>query len=322
MKAIVADRPGGPEVLHPMEMDIPIPGPGELLVKVAACGLNPVDYKIRKGYLSQQREYPAILGYDVCGQVEEVGMGAPFAPGDQVYYFANLARQGAYAEYHVVASDIVDFKPENLTPVEAASLPLAGVTVIQALFAKARLQPMERVLIMGAAGGVGSLAIQMAAWKGAEVIGVCSTPNMEYARRLGADHVIDYSTTDVAEEVARITGGDGADVALDLVGGESFAHCVDCMGEGGRLVFLNAFALWEKQLMETMNKARLKNLAILCELVRNSGADLRMLSFLARKGFVKPQVNQVIDLGHVAEGHRRLESMRGRGKIVIDMSND
>jgi len=320
MKAIVVDGPGGPEALRLEEMEIPAHGRGELLVRVAACGLNPVDLKIRQGYFSQGRSYPAILGYDVCGQVEAAGMGASFAPGDEVYYHADLTKQGAYAEYHVVDSSIVDYKPENLTQVEAASLPLSGVTAIQALFEKARLEPMEKVLIAGAAGGVGSLAVQMASWRGAQVIGVCSGPNMDYVRRLGAEYVVDYTSANVAGEVARITGGEGVHVAFDLVGGESFAVCVDCLGRDGRLVFLNAFSNWEKRLMETMNKARPRNLAIFCELVRNSGKDMKMLSFLARKGFVKPQVKQVIELGQVAEAHNRLETMRGRGKIVIDMS--
>ncbi|MDH5509051.1 MAG: NADP-dependent oxidoreductase [Nitrospinota bacterium] len=322
MRAMVADGPGGPEVLRLAEVEKPGHGREELLVQVAACGLNPVDYKIRQGYFSQGRVYPAIYGFDVCGQVEAAGMGTAFAPGDEVYYYADLTKQGAYAEYHVVDSAIVDYKPENLTPVEAASLPLAGVTAIQALFGKARLQPMERILIVGAAGGVGSLATQIAAWKGAQVIGVCSRPNMDYVRRLGAEYAVDYTSANLAEEVSRITRGEGVHVALDLVGGESFADCVECLGHEGRLVFLNAFSNWEKRLMETMNRARPKNLAIFCELAKNRGEDMRMLSFLARKGFVKPQVKQVIELIQTPEAHRRLETMRGRGKIVIDLSKD
>ncbi|MDH4183953.1 MAG: NADP-dependent oxidoreductase [Nitrospinota bacterium] len=318
MKALVADGPGGPEVFHLAEVETPRPGRGELLVKVAACGLNPVDYKIRKGYFSQGRQYPAIYGYDVCGQVVEA-VGGAFAPGDEVYYFAPLLKPGAYAEYHLVSADIVDHKPENLSCVEAASLPLAGVTALQGLFNHLKLTTGETILIIGAAGGVGSLAAQMAAWKGARVIGVCSGVNAKFVRNMGADHVIDYTRDDVAAEVARITAGEGAHTAYDLVGGESFALCVDCLGPNGRLAFTNAFANWQERLMETMNKARPKNLSIHCQLAQTSGKDMRTLSFLARKGFLKPQVTQVIALDRTPEAHRRLETMHGRGKIVVDM---
>jgi NADPH2:quinone reductase len=320
MKAIVADKPGGAEVLRLADVEKPGPGAGELLVKVAACGLNPVDYKLRNGYFSVGRKYPAIFGFDVCGQVEEAGAGACFAEGDWVYYFGEILKPGAYAEYHVVNSAIVDHKPANLSPIQAASLPLAGVTAIQGLFRHTRLETGETALIQGAAGGVGSLAVQMAAWKGARVIGSCSGANVNFVKSLGADHVIDYTKGNVAAEAMRITGGAGVDLAFDLVGGESFAVCVDSLGRGGRLVFTNVFANWEKRLMEAINKARPKNLSIHCELAQNSGEDLRTLSSLARNGYVKPQVDRVIAPSQVAEAHKRLETMRGRGKIIIDMS--
>jgi len=321
MKAVIAEKPGGPEELKLTDIDTPEPGPGELLVEVRACALNPVDYKIRGGYLSEGRRYPAIYGYDVSGVVVRTGGGtAGFSRGDEVYYYADLRRQGAYAQYHVVDAAIAARKPAGLGHVEAASLPLAATTAWQGLFGHARLEIGETVLIAGAAGGVGSLAVQMAAWRGARVIGVCSASNLDYVRSLGADRVIDYGAQNVSGQVAELTGGAGVDVAFDLVGGDSFHELVRAAAPMGRLVFLNAFMADQDSVVRSINAARIKNLSIHCELARNSRVTLEALARLAGRGYLRPQVDQVIALPRVAEGHRRLEARRGRGKIVIDMT--
>ncbi|MGK7346193.1 MAG: quinone oxidoreductase family protein [Candidatus Nitrospinota bacterium M3_3B_026] len=320
MKAMIAEKAGGAEVLRLAEVEKPDPGPGELLVKTAACALNPVDYKIRSGYLSQQRTYPAIYGYDVCGVVVEAAEGvAHFKPGDEVFYFADLSRQGAYAEYHVVRQEIVAKKPANLSCVEAAALPLAGSTAWQALFEQIGLKMGETVLVYGAAGGVGSLAVQMAAWAGARVLGVCSEGNVGYVENLGADHVIDYEGIDVAEAVMELTGGHGVDAAFDTVGGVGFDNCLGLLKPFGRMAFLNAFPAGEKRTLAALNPARLKNAAVHFTLVRNKRSHMEALAVLAWRGFLKPQVEDVIPLAKIPDGHRRLETMRGRGKIVVDM---
>lgn len=320
MKALAARAPGGPETLELVDMDAPAPGPGEILVKVAACGLNPVDYKIRMGYFSEGRRYPAIYGWDVAGVVEKAGEGVTgFAPGDRVFYFAPLGVPGAYAEYHTVPASLAAPMPSALSFVEAAALPLAGNTAYQALLRRANLAPEETSLIIGAAGGVGSLAVQLAAWRGARVIGVCSTANAGFIRALGASEVIDYTARDVNAEVARLTGGAGVDVAFDLVGGAGFSQAVAALRPHGRLVFLNAFTKDFDKVMAAVNTARLKNLDLHCMIVQPEGGVMRALARLAERGYLKPQVDLVIPLTGVAEAHRRLETMRGRGKIVIDM---
>jgi NADPH2:quinone reductase len=318
MKAVIAEGPGGPEVLKLAEVEKPAPADGEILVRVRACGLNPVDYKIRQGYLSSGKKYPAIYGFDVSGVVEEAGSGVTaFSPGDEVFYYADLDKPGAYAEFHTARAEIVRRKPETLTHVESASLPLAGTTAWQGLFKQARLTFGETVVILGSAGGVGSMAVQMAAWCGARVIAVCSGGNAEYVKTLGADHVIDYRLVDVAGAVLEITDGKGADVALDTVGGEMFFETFKFLRPFGRVVFLNAFNAQTP--MTSLNPARLKNIAIFCELVQPDGEALEFMTTLVRRGFLKPQVDTVIPMSGIADGHRRLETRRGRGKIVVEM---
>lgn len=319
MKAVVADGPGGPEVLKVSNVEKPEPSEGEILVEVCACALNPVDYKIRQGYLSSGRKYPAIYGFDVSGVVEKAGPGVTaFSPGDEVFYYADLNKPGAYAEYHTARVEIVRKKPEGLTHVESASMPLTGSAAWQGLFKQARLTFGETVVIIGAAGGVGSMAVQMAAWSGARVIAVCSGSNAEYVKRLGADHVIDYTQLDVAEAVLNITNEKGADVALDTVGGDVFFETFKFLRPFGRVVFLNAFNAQTP--LTHLNPARLKNIAFFCELVQPNGEALDFIATLAQRGFVKPQVETVIPMSGIADGHRRLETRRGRGKIVVDMT--
>ena len=321
MKALAACAPGGSETLELVDLDAPVPGTGEILVKVAACGLNPVDYKIRMGYFSEGRRYPAIYGWDVAGVVEALGAGvADFKKGDRVFYFAPLGAPGAYAEYHTVAAPLAAPIPSALSFVEAASLPLAGNTAYQALLRRAGLDPEETVVIIGAAGGVGSLAVQLAAWRGARIIGVCSTGNVEFVRALGADEVVDYTARDVTAEVNRLTGGAGADVAFDLVGSEGFGQAVAALRPHGRLVFLNAFTKDYDQAIAALNAARLKNLTVNCMIVQPDGGVMRTVARLAQRGVIKPRVDQVIPLAGAAKAHRRLETMHGRGKIVIDMT--
>jgi NADPH2:quinone reductase len=318
MKAVIAEGPGGPEVLKLADVEKPEPADGEILVRVRACGLNPVDYKIREGYLSSGKKYPAIYGFDVSGVVEKVGLGVTgFSPGDEVFYYADLDRPGAYAEFHTARAEIVRRKPEGLTHVESASMPLAGTTAWQGLFKQARLCFGETVVILGAAGGVGSMAVQMAAWSGARVIAVCSGANAEYVKTLGADYVIDYTQMDVAEAVLEITAGKGADMAMDTVGGDMFFETFKFLRPFGRVVFLNAFNAQAP--MTHLNPARLKNIAIFCVLVQPDGEGLDFITTLVRRGFLKPQVDTVIPMSGISDGHRRLETRRGRGKIVVEM---
>ncbi|MDG4861997.1 NADP-dependent oxidoreductase, partial [Streptomyces sp. T-3] len=216
MLAITATSWGGPEVLTSAEVERPEPGLGEILVRVHAAGVNPVDWKIRTGGPFVPQAGPAILGYDVSGTIEAVGPGVTlYAPGDEVFgmpRFPELA--GGYAEFVTAPARRFVPKPATVGHIEAAALPLAALTAWQALIDTAGLRAGQRVLIHAAAGGVGHLAVQIAKAQGAYVIGTASASNHAFLRELGADEVVDYSSVDFASVVREV------DVVLDGVGGD------------------------------------------------------------------------------------------------------
>ena len=217
MKAVCIYAFGGPEVLVYEDAPRPRPGKGEILVRVHAAGINPVDWKIREGHLEEMLHHtlPLVLGWDVSGVVEALGSGAGrFRVGDEVFSKPDIARDGAYAEFIVIKESEVALKPKSLDYVHAAALPLAGLTAWQTLFDAGGLSSGQRVLIHGAAGGVGSLAVQLAKWKGAQVIGTASAHNHEFLRKLGVDQVIDYDTERFEDVIQPV------DVVLDTRGGE------------------------------------------------------------------------------------------------------
>ena len=211
----------------------PQAGAGEVLVRVHAAGVNPVDWKVREGYGKDQlgHKLPLILGWDVSGVVEAVGPGVDrLKVGDEVYSRPDLSRDGAYAEYIVMREALVARKPRTMDHVHAAAIPLAAMTAWQALFDAAGLSPGQRVLIHAAAGGVGTFAVQLAKWKGAHVIGTASTKNQDLLRQLGADGAIDYRS------VAFETVVQDMDVVLDTIGGETQARSWTVLRKGGVLV--------------------------------------------------------------------------------------
>lgn len=218
MNAVRIHEFGGPEVLKYEEAPRPEPGAGEILLEVKAVGVNPVDWKIREGVMEGEMKHtlPLILGIDAAGIVAAVGPGvSEFAPGDEVFAALDMARNGCYAEYAVIKTETVAAKPASLDFVTAAALPVAGVTAWQCLFDTADLQAGQTVLIHGASGGVGTMAVQLAHWKGARVIGTASAQNKEFLEKLGADEVIDYHATRFEDVVS------GVDVVLDTQGGET-----------------------------------------------------------------------------------------------------
>src|SRR5437879_4577200 len=221
MKAIRIHNYGGPEVLQYEDAPRPKPQAGEVLIRVHAAGVNPIDWKIREGHVKDfwSHKLPLILGWDLSGAVEAVGPGpAPagrFKKGDEVYSVSDISRDGAYAEYVVVRESELSLKPKSLHHVRAAAVPLAALTAWQSLFDTAQLQPGQRVLIHAGSGGVGHFAVQLAKWKGGHVFGTASTKNQELLRELGVDEPIDY-TKQKFEDVAR-----DVDLVLDLIGGET-----------------------------------------------------------------------------------------------------
>lgn len=234
MRAIVVNEWGGPENLVEREIDRPEPGLGEVLVRVHAAGVNPVDWKTRdSGALIAWGEHP-IVGWDVSGTVEAVGPGVTLhAPGDEVYGMPHFPRQaGGYAEYVSAPARHFAAKPAALDHVQAAALPLAALTAWQALVDTAGVSAGQRVLVHAAAGGVGHLAVQIAKARGAYVIGTASAGKHALLRELGADEVIDYRTTDFEDAVADV------DVVIDAVGGDYTRRSLKVLKAGGHLVTL------------------------------------------------------------------------------------
>jgi len=233
MKAVNIYKYGGPDVLVYEDAPRPHPGEGEVLVRVHAAGINPVDWKIREGHLKEmlKHTFPLVLGWDVSGVVEVLGPGVKrFKVGDEIFSRPDISRDGAYAEYIVIRESEMALKPKTLDHIHAAALPLAGLTAWQTLFDAGGLSAGQRVLIHGAAGGVGHLAVQLAKWKGAHVIGTASEKNHDFLRKLGVDQVIVYQTVRFEEAVQPV------DVVLDTMGGEVQTRSWKVLRRGGILV--------------------------------------------------------------------------------------
>jgi NADPH:quinone reductase-like Zn-dependent oxidoreductase len=306
MNAVRIHEFGGRDVLKFEQAPRPTPGEGELLVRVHAASVNPVDWKVRKsggrGWL--KIELPFTPGYDVSGVVEEVGPGVTkFKAGDAVYAFMDLNRGGAYAEYAIVKESEAAMKPAKVSHAEAAAVPLAALTAWQALFDTADLQPGQTVLIHAGAGGVGHFAVQLAKWKGARVIATASQSNHEFLRQLGADEVIDYRTQDFAEIVK------DADVVLDSIGGKTQADSFKVLRKGGILV----------SIVGQPSKQKAQESSVRGEgiLVQPSSEQLAQIAKLIDEGKLKPVVSHAFPLKDVAKAHEQSETGHTRGKIVL-----
>ena len=233
MKTVCIYSYGGPEVLVYEDAPRPHPVVGEVLVQVHAAGINPVDWKIREGHLREMLHHtlPLVLGWDVSGVLVAVGPGVTrLKVGDEVFSRPDISRDGAYAEFIVIKESEVALKPKSIDHIHAAALPLAGLTAWQSLFDAGGLSSGQRVLIHGASGGVGTLAVQLAKWKGARVIGTALAHNHEFLRELGVDQVIDYNTERFEEAVQPV------DVILDTVGGDTQERSWKVLKPGGILV--------------------------------------------------------------------------------------
>jgi NADPH:quinone reductase-like Zn-dependent oxidoreductase len=308
MKVIRITRFGGPEVLDLESIPVPKPGKGELLVKVAAAGVNPVDFKIRAGKYPavEQDKLAFIMGRDVAGTVVEVGgSGSRFATGDAVIAMPGIGR-GGYAEYAVVKVTEAAKKPESLDVVEAGAVPLAALTAWQGLFTHGHLKSGQRLLVQGGSGGVGHFAIQFAKAKGAHVITTASAAHIDFLRRLGADQVIDYEAQRFEEIVAE------ADVVFDLIGGEVQERSWQVLKKGGVLVStLNE---------PSKEKAAAAGTRGMRYTVTESGEDLRAIIELIDAGQVKPVVTKTYQLGEAAAAQQFLEHEHPAGKVVLSIN--
>ncbi|MFI5983331.1 NADP-dependent oxidoreductase [Streptomyces sp. NPDC051555] len=304
MRAVVVSQWGGPEVLTETTIDRPEPGPTEVLVRVHAAGVNPVDWKTRaSGALIEWGAVP-VPGWDVSGTVEAVGMGVTlFAPGDEVFGMPHFPKQaGAYAEYVTAPSRHFVRKPAALDHVAAAALPLAALTAWQALVDTADVRPGQRVLVHAAAGGVGHFAVQIAKARGAYVIGTASAAKHDVLRELGADELIDYRSADFAEVVRDV------DVVLDTIGGDYGRRSLEVLRPGGHLVTIAGAEGFDAE-------AAGVRLSVL--LVEPDRQGLIALAALAEEGALRPLIDTVLPLAEAAKAHELGELGRTTGKIVL-----
>ncbi|HEY3729902.1 MAG TPA: NADP-dependent oxidoreductase [Steroidobacteraceae bacterium] len=307
MKAAVIHSFGPPEVIQTEEIAIPSPGEDEVLVRVRAVSVNPVDYKVRSGHYPAVKEdrLPLTLGRDVAGTVERCGKAArQFKPGDSVY--AMLDRDhGGYAEYVIVKERDLAAKPERLDYTEAAAVPLAAMTAWQGLFDHGQLKSGQRVLIHGGAGGVGHFAIQFAKAKGATVATTVSKDDVDFARELGADQAIDYTSERFEDSVQDI------DLVFDLVAGETQDRSWAVIKHGGTMISTLAKPSDEKA---RDHGARAQNYQ-----AQPNADELKQITTLIDQGKVKPHIQAVFPFTEIPEAQQHLEHSHVQGKIVVEL---
>src|SRR3979411_2888513 len=328
IKAIVYHDFGAPDVLRLEEVDKPVPNDNQLLIKVRALSVNPLDWHFMEGtpYLGRPMAFgflkPTVtrLGVDYAGTVEVVGKNiTEFKPGDEVY--GN--KFGAFAEYVVASDKALALKPANLTFEQAASLPVAALTALQALRDTGKIQPGQKVLINGASGGVGTFAVQLAKTFGAEVTGVCSGRNVELVRSLGADHVIDYTKEDFTKR------GERYDLILDNVGNQPLSGFRRVLNPKGIYVMIGGGGVkddpWFGALVRPikailMSKFISKKMEpMLADMNRK---DLTVLADLIQAGKVKPVIDKTYTLSQLPEAMRYLEEGHVRGKVVVTVPDN
>jgi len=316
MKAALLKSFGGPDAFEIRDVPKPVPQAGQVLVRVHATSINPLDYQVRRGDYADFVPLPAITGHDVSGVVEAVGPGVTaFSPGDEVWYTPQIFDgPGSYAEYHVAAESIVAIKPPSLSHLEAASLTLVGGTVWEALVVRAALRVGESILVHGGAGGVGHVAIQIAKAMGARVLTTVRADNFAFAKSLGADVVIDYQQENVVDAVMRETGGHGVDVVFDTIGGDTLSTSPDVLAQLGRVV-----SIVDTARPQNVLQAWGKNASYHFVFTRQNRGKLDELSALVARGQLRPHVGAVYALDDIAVAHARLESWDNglQGKIAI-----
>jgi NADPH:quinone reductase-like Zn-dependent oxidoreductase len=324
MKAVVYDKYGPPEVLQLKEVKKPVPKENEVLVKIYGTTVTAGDYRARsftvppafwlpaRLSLGLTKPKKAILGIELAGEIESVGKNVKrFKKGDQVFA-ATLIGAGAYAEYKCLPEDAaIAIKPSNLTYEEAAALPIGARTALHYL-RKANIQPGQKVLVYGASGSVGTYAVQLAKYFGAEVTGVCSTANLELVKSLGADKVIDYTVEDFSKK------GERYDVVFEAVDKSSFAACMKALKNDG--IYLNVVVplpsirmLWTK--LTSSKKLHLG------ENVPEKAEYLISLKELVEAGKIKPVIDRCYPMEHIVEAHRYVDKGHKKGNVVITVAH-
>ena len=310
MKAIRIHNYGGPEVLKYEDAPRPQPGKDKVLIRVHATSVNPIDWKVRAGYMKDfiPHPFPLIVGWDVSGVIEKVGPTAlRFKKGDEVYSLPDHTRNGTYGEYIVVRESEVALKPNALHHVRAAAVSLATLTAWQALFDTAQLQSEQRVLIHGAAGEVGHFAVQLAKWKGAHVVGTVSAKNHEMLYGLGADELIDCTTQRFEDVTLSI------DVVLDTIGGDTQERSWQVLKKGGILVSLVQQPSESKANEHDVRGVRLG--------ARPDGQELAEIETIIDAGKLAPVIYRILPLSEARRAHELSQSGHSHGKIVLRVSN-
>jgi|TARA_B100000378_G_scaffold265258_1_gene249626 NADPH:quinone reductase-like Zn-dependent oxidoreductase len=308
MQAIQIQEFGDPQVLQVKEISIPAPGPGELLVRVHAAAVNPVDTSIRAGRAGglSGASLPYVPGFDVSGTVTAIGSDVVnFKVDDEVFAMVDLRRGGAYAEYAIVLENEAALKPTRVNHAEAAAIPLVALTAWQALFEVAKLQKGQTILIHAGAGGVGSIAVQLAKWRGAHIVATASDYNHNFLRELGVDVPVDYRTQNFEDFASDV------DVVLDPIGGDTQVRSLQILKEGGILVSIVGLT------SEGRNPSR--NVRATSILVRPNSVQLSEIGELIQNGIINPIVSYRFPLEQAPLAHEQSQTRRTRGKIVIEI---
>lgn len=306
MKAVRIHNYGGPEVLMYEDVPRPVPAPEDVLVRVHAAGVNPVDWKVREGRLQGRvdQHLPLVIGWDVAGIVEAIGPNVTTLKiGDAVYAHPDMSRDGAYAEYITVRASEIALKPQSLDFVHAAAVPLAALTAWQSLFDTAHLSAGQSVLIHAGAGGVGHFAIQLAHWKGARVATTASVNNTGFVRSLGADDVIEYHSTRFEDVLKNI------DVVFDTQGGEIYERSWKVLKKSGVIVSLIN--------QRSTELAEQYNARAAYVFVQPNAGKLTEIAGLIDNGTIKPVVDTVLPLAEARQAHSLIQGGHTRGKIVL-----
>jgi len=311
MKAIILKEAGAPENLVITDLPVPEPKKDEVLVKVKAISVNPVDVKTRKGlalYNELKKDEPVILGWDIAGEVVQAGEDVTsLEEGDEVFGMINFPGHGkAYAEYVTAPANHLAEKPDLISTQEAAAGTLAALTAWQVLLDEAKLQAGEKILIHAAAGGVGHFAVQIAKYLGAYVIGTASEANYDFVKELGADDFVDY-TKEKFEDIVK-----DADVVFDTVGGDNPLRSLPVLKEGGRLVAI-AGGITD----EVIKLAETRKIKAWKHMVHSNGDDMEQIAELMEAGTIKPYIFKEYAFEEMAEAHRQIETGKTRGKIVV-----
>ncbi len=314
MSSVVALRYGPPENLITHELPRPQCGTDQVLIRVHAAGVNPIDWRIRSGSLRWLLpiRFPLIPGYDVAGEIADIGSSIEqdtWKLGDRVFCYLNNRHGGGYAEYAVAGADVVARMPAGISFAQAASIPLAATTALQALRDLAQLQVGQDVLINGASGGVGTFAVQIARVLGANITGVCGASNIDYVLQLGAGRVIDYREEDFTRQERTY------DVVFDVAAKSSYMKCRRILkGYGRYITTVPSGRSLLLQVVTHLGKRRCLNI-----LARPSGADLRSLANMIEEGKMRTEIQHTYPLANAAEAHRVSQEGHVRGKLVLLM---